>query len=101
MRGQPYTGSEFSVKKVMYGKYKPPLALWHRQHSLTLTTAFFLTILPIMLNYTVTFKGALAQSVEQRTENPCVPSSILGGATMTSPVMRKYHGVFFLGNGLI
>jgi hypothetical protein len=30
--------------------------------------------------------GALAQSVEQRTENPCVPSSILGGATLTSPI---------------
>ena len=28
-----------------------------------------------------TSRGALAQSVEQRTENPCVPSSILGGAT--------------------
>ncbi len=26
-------------------------------------------------------KGALAQLVEQRTENPCVPSSILGGTT--------------------
>ena len=25
--------------------------------------------------------GAIAQLVEQRTENPCVPSSILGGAT--------------------
>ncbi len=29
--------------------------------------------------------GALAQSVEQRTENPCVPSSILGGATNRPP----------------
>ena len=27
-------------------------------------------------------RGALAQSVEQRTENPCVPSPILGGATL-------------------
>jgi hypothetical protein len=26
--------------------------------------------------------GALAQLVEQGTENPCVPSSILGGATI-------------------
>ena len=25
--------------------------------------------------------GAIAQLVEQRTENPCVPSSILGGTT--------------------
>ena len=27
--------------------------------------------------------GAIAQLVEQRTENPCVPSSILGGPTPT------------------
>ncbi len=26
--------------------------------------------------------GAIAQLVEQRTENPCVPSSILGGTTL-------------------
>ena len=26
-------------------------------------------------------EGAIAQLVEQRTENPCVPSSILGGTT--------------------
>ena len=26
--------------------------------------------------------GALAQSVEQRTENPCVPGSIPGGTTI-------------------
>ena len=25
--------------------------------------------------------GTIAQLVEQRTENPCVPSSILGGTT--------------------
>ena len=31
--------------------------------------------------FSVLYNGALAQSVEQRTENPCVPSSILGGAT--------------------
>jgi hypothetical protein len=27
-------------------------------------------------------KGALAQLVEQRTENPCVPGSIPGGTTL-------------------
>jgi hypothetical protein len=30
--------------------------------------------------------GALAQSVEQRTENPCVPGSIPGGTTRETPV---------------
>ena len=28
-------------------------------------------------------KGAIAQLVEQRTENPCVPGSIPGGTTQT------------------
>ena len=27
-------------------------------------------------------QGAIAQSVEQRTENPCVPGSIPGGTTL-------------------
>ena len=34
--------------------------------------------------------GAIAQLVEQRTENPCVPSSILGGTTKKRPA-----GLFF------
>ena len=29
--------------------------------------------------------GALAQLVEQRTENPCVPGSIPGGTTTKNP----------------
>jgi hypothetical protein len=28
------------------------------------------------------YKGTLAQLVEQRTENPCVPGSIPGGTTL-------------------
>ena len=32
-------------------------------------------------------KGTLAQLVEQRTENPCVPGSIPGGTT-TKPTLR-------------
>ena len=33
------------------------------------------------LNAAFLKSGRIAQSVEQRTENPCVPSSILGPAT--------------------
>ncbi len=33
------------------------------------------------LNHKLFRIGQIAQSVEQRTENPCVPSSILGLAT--------------------
>ena len=38
--------------------------------------------------------GAIAQLVEQRTENPCVPSSILGGTTkddLTKVVFLFFH----------
>ena len=38
--------------------------------------------------------GALAQLVEQRTENPCVPGSIPGGTT-TKPHSFNYE-VFFI-----
>ena len=30
----------------------------------------------------IRFAGAIAQLVEQRTENPCVPGSIPGGTTL-------------------
>ena len=33
--------------------------------------------------------GALAQLVEQRTENPCVPGSIPGGTTTKSPILMN------------
>ena len=39
--------------------------------------------------------GALAQSVEQRTENPCVPGSIPGGTTNEPLDIR---GAFLLIN---
>ena len=34
--------------------------------------------------------GTLAQLVEQRTENPCVPSSILGGTTQKNRIYLTY-----------
>ena len=37
-----------------------------------------------------TEKGAIAQLVEQRTENPCVPGSIPGGTTF---LRKKYRNV--------
>ena len=36
--------------------------------------------------------GALAQLVEQRTENPCVPGSIPGGTTIKIP--NSMFGIF-------
>ena len=40
--------------------------------------------------------GAIAQLVEQRTENPCVPGSIPGGTTYKTPkcFIIKRFGVF-------
>ena len=33
--------------------------------------------------------GAIAQLVEQRTENPCVPGSIPGGTTKEKPFLNR------------
>ena len=44
--------------------------------------------------------GTIAQLVEQRTENPCVPSSILGGTTKVKskftqiPEFQSNSGIF-------
>ena len=40
--------------------------------------------------------GAIAQLVEQRTENPCVPGSIPGGTTCKTPkyLIIKCFGAF-------
>ncbi len=42
-------------------------------------------------------KGALAQLVEQRTENPCVPGSIPGGTTLEG-FFRVWESSFFILN---
>ena len=45
--------------------------------------------------------GAIAQLVEQRTENPCVPGSIPGGTTFQRlqnwkiPEIQTFQGFFF------
>ena len=42
--------------------------------------------------------GAIAQLVEQRTENPCVPGSIPGGTTLEIRELLKRVALFsFLG----
>ena len=42
-------------------------------------------------------KGAIAQLVEQRTENPCVPGSIPGGTTARNPkgLRKRRLGLFY------
>ncbi len=46
-----------------------------------------------MLNLHQQTAGTLAQLVEQRTENPCVPGSIPGGTTNKNPA--KIVGFLF------
>ena len=43
--------------------------------------------------------GAIAQLVEQRTENPCVPGSIPGGTTKTSmeEILLRFFLIFVSG----
>ena len=45
-----------------------------------------------MLNLHPPRAGTLAQLVEQRTENPCVPGSIPGGTTTKNP--EAFRGFF-------
>lgn len=40
--------------------------------------------------------GTLAQLVEQRTENPCVPGSIPGGTTTNPRIHKDCGGFVFL-----
>ena len=47
-------------------------------------------------------KGAIAQLVEQRTENPCVPGSIPGGTTeKTSTFVEVFSVVTLIGSLVI
>jgi hypothetical protein len=39
--------------------------------------------------------GAIAQSVEQRTENPCVPGSIPGGTTNLNLILLMINIIRF------
>ena len=42
--------------------------------------------------------GAIAQLVEQRTENPCVPGSIPGGTTKENQAVTYQVTAFFVHN---
>ena len=45
--------------------------------------------------------GAIAQLVEQRTENPCVPGSIPGGTTKRIRELLKWVTLFFMSFPLV
>ena len=42
------------------------------------------------------YNGAIAQLVEQRTENPCVPGSIPGGTTKKDAIKLNWLRLFFV-----
>ena len=54
------------------------------------------SIIVLPLHSQTSKQGAIAQLVEQRTENPCVPGSIPGGTTCKTPkyLIIKCFGVF-------
>ena len=74
------------------GQNKIPVGFISPRNNVNVAT-FFLTILMIVAIFS-SWCGALAQSVEQRTENPCVRSSILRGATF-EPLILLELGVFY------
>ena len=49
-----------------------------------------------LLRFLLNARGAIAQLVEQRTENPCVPGSIPGGTTKKT---LRFLKVFFFALG--
>ena len=51
---------------------------------------------PQMRNRLLFIVGAIAQLVEQRTENPCVPGSIPGGTTSKSRISEMKFGFLFV-----
>ncbi len=51
--------------------------------------------MPLYLHSQFYATGALAQLVEQRTENPCVPGSIPGGTTIKNPTRRSWVFWFY------
>ena len=63
---------------------------------------FFLPFFLVYPNKTSTFApklitGVIAQLVEQRTENPCVPGSIPGGTTQKErPLVNHYKRSLFV-----
>ena len=46
-------------------------------------------------------QGAIAQLVEQRTENPCVPGSIPGGTTLKVRELQKCDSLFFIAKNVV
>ncbi len=51
--------------------------------------------MPLYLHSQFYATGALAQLVEQRTENPCVPGSIPGGTTIKKPIQLNRFFWFY------
>ena len=54
-----------------------------------------------MFTFVTPKKGAIAQLVEQRTENPCVPGSIPGGTTKQNnlaKILKLWRDFLYLIN---
>ena len=63
---------------------KKRISFFHKKLFFTIFIPFILEIKDFGLSLQTQNDGAIAQLVEQRTENPCVPGSIPGGTTINS-----------------
>jgi hypothetical protein len=61
---------------------KRKTSFFHKKLFFLIFASFILEIKDFTLSLQPQNDGAIAQLVEQRTENPCVPGSIPGGTTL-------------------
>jgi hypothetical protein len=68
---------------------KEKRVFFHKKLFSLIFISFILEIKDFTLSLQPQNDGAIAQLVEQRTENPCVPGSIPGGTTIDSVISRN------------
>ena len=85
-----------TLSRIFFKKNHPPD---EKAKKIAFSTDFFIktfahskitpTFAPVIKN-----DGAIAQLVEQRTENPCVPGSIPGGTTVKKQLLKRVAAFF-------
>jgi hypothetical protein len=66
----------------IFNTNKRKTSFFHKKLFTLIFISFILEIKDFTLSLQPQNDGAIAQLVEQRTENPCVPGSIPGGTTL-------------------
>jgi hypothetical protein len=73
----------------IFNTNKRKTSFFHKKLFFLIFISFILEIKDFTLSLQPQNDGAIAQLVEQRTENPCVPGSIPGGTTFTKRKIMK------------